>query len=77
MRCKLDEQIARELVYKSLDAADQADVSRAAFTTDGNPLIPAALMAMTNGDLAAVEVASCKSGLLEGTRRPMTKVPPM
>lgn len=45
--------------------------------TDGNALIPAFSMAMTNGDEAAVLVASCNLGSLEGTSNPMMNVPPM
>lgn len=74
---EIDVQMARELVYKSEDAADQAEVRRAALMTDGRPLIPACLIAMTNGDFAAFEVVNERSGWLKGTRRPMIKVPPM
>lgn len=58
----MDLQRARELLYTSLQAADQAEESRAALMTEGRPLIPAALIAMTNGDLAALLTLSCKSG---------------
>ena len=34
-------QSARELVKRSLDAADQAEVSKQALITEGRPLIPA------------------------------------
>lgn len=37
-------QRAREEVYKSELAADQADVRSAALITDGRPLIPAVLI---------------------------------
>jgi hypothetical protein len=91
-------QSARELVYKSLDAADQADVKRQALIilneeslsillnlfqgqvhTDGNALIPARSMAMTKGDAAAVPEVELKlsPGSLDGTRRPMIRVPQM
>lgn len=49
-------------MYRSLEAADRAEVSNAALMTDGRPLIPAVLIAMTKGDLAAVEVFNDKSG---------------
>lgn len=52
--------------------ADQAEVSRAALMMDGRTLMPASLMAMTNGDLAAVD-ARFKSGLVGETRRPIRK----
>jgi hypothetical protein len=58
-------------MYKSLDAADHADVRIAAFITDGNPVKPAALIAMTKGLAAAVPSERLRLGLSEGTRRPM------
>lgn len=45
---------AREEVYMSDEAAETADVRRQALMTLGRPFIPAALMAMTKGDRAAV-----------------------
>ena len=45
--------------------------------TEGRPLIPAVLIAMTKGDFAASDVVSWRSGWLEGTRRPMMVTPPM
>ena len=45
--------------------------------TDGNPLIPACLMAITKGDDVAVPVLKVRSAWLEGTKRPITVVPPM
>jgi len=65
---------AREDVYKSEDAADQADVRRAALMTDGRPLIPAARMAMTNGEENAFDLRP-RSGLVCGTSKPMMNVP--
>lgn len=44
---------ARDEVYKSEEAADQADVKRQALTIEGKALIPDRLMAMTKGDPAA------------------------
>jgi hypothetical protein len=44
--------------------------------TEGRPLIPAAEIAITNGD-AAVPEFNLSDVLLDGTRRPMTKVPPI
>ena len=67
----------RELVYKSLEAADHAEVSSAALMTDGRPLMPAVLIAMTKGDLAAVEVLRFRSGWLYGTNNPIIVTPPM
>ena len=64
-------QRARELVYRSLDAADHAEVRSAALMTEGRPLIPAVLIAITKGDPAALEVVSWRSGLSEGTSREM------
>ena len=64
-------------MYKSLEAADQAEVKRAALMTDGSPLMPAVLIAMTKGDFAASEVLRLRSGLVEGTRRPIMITPPM
>ena len=64
-------------MYRSLQAADHADDMKAAFTTEGKPLIPASLMAITNGDFAAVETDSCRSLSVDGTSRPTMKVPPM
>ena len=40
---------------RSAQPADQAEVNKAAFTTDGSVPMPALLMAMTKGDLAAVD----------------------
>ena len=55
--CKaLDEE------YRSDDDADQAEVSTAALITDGRLFMPAVLMAITNGERAAVEVARRRSG---------------
>ena len=68
---------ARELLYKSLEAADQADVRRAALMTEGKPLMPAVLIAITKGDLAAVLACRFKSGLVYGTSKPITVTPPM
>ena len=45
--------------------------------TEGRPLIPAVLMAMTNGDFAAVLAFKFKSGSVYGTSRPMMVTPPM
>lgn len=67
---------ARDDVYRSDEPADIAEVRMAAFITLGRPFIPAALIAITNGDFAAVEVTKSSPSLLEGTRRPMMKVPP-
>jgi hypothetical protein len=82
-------------VYKSLDEADHAEVSKQAFIiyfevirnlglykesgiwlTEGRDLIPAVWIAMTNGD-AAVPLFNWSDVLLDGTRRPIMKVPPM
>jgi hypothetical protein len=72
-----DLQRARELQYKSLDAADHADVSKAALIAEGSPLIPAILIAITNGDLAAVLVFKFRSESLYGTSKPMMVTPPI
>ena len=64
-------------MYRSLDAADRADVKSAALMTDGRPEMPAVLMAITKGDFAAVEAFKLRSGWFEGTRRPMMVTPPM
>ena len=53
---------ARDEEYSIDEDADHADVRIAALITDGKPLIPAVLMAITNGDRAAVDVASRRSG---------------
>jgi len=66
---------ALELVYRSLEAAEQAEVMSAALITDGNPLIPAALTAMTKGDDAVLVRLSPAE--FEGTKRPITAVPQM
>ena len=55
-------QSARELVYRSEEAADTADVMRAALMIEGKALMPAVFIAMTNGDFAAFDVVSIKSG---------------
>ena len=70
-------QSARELVYKSLEAADHAEVNKQALMTEGKPLIPALLMAMTKGEAAAVPLCpfSLRPGSLDGTRTPITAVP--
>ena len=64
-------------MYKSLDAADQAEVKSAALMTDGSPLIPAFLIAMTKGDFAALDSLRLRLGLFEGTSRPIMVTPPM
>jgi hypothetical protein len=76
---RLDLQRARELVYKSLDAADHAEVKRHALMTEGKPLMPDLEMAMTKGEAAAVPVLdwSLKLGSLDGTSKPMMNVPKM
>jgi hypothetical protein len=70
-------QRARELVYKSLEAADHAEVNKHALMTEGKPLIPDLEMAMTKGEAAAVPLCngSPKPGSLDGTSRPMMNVP--
>ena len=45
--------------------------------TEGRPLMPAVLMAMTNGDFAAVLVAKFRSFVVYGTSRPIMVTPPM
>jgi len=72
-----DLQRARELVYKSLEAADHAEVNRQALMTEGKPLMPDLEMAITKGEAAAVPVlfSSLKPGSLDGTSRPMMNVP--
>ena len=49
-----DLQRARELVYKSLEAAEIAEIKRQALMTEGKPLMPDLDMAMTKGEAAAV-----------------------
>ena len=48
----------------------------AALMSEGSPLIPAVLIAITNGERAAVESFRSKSGWLEGTISPMMNTPP-
>jgi len=64
-------------VYKSLEAADHAEVKRQALMTDGKPLMPDLEMAMTKGEAAAVPVLdwSLKPGSLDGTSKPIINVP--
>lgn len=62
--------------YKSLEAADHAEVRITAFKIEGRYLIPARLIAITNGDDEALEELRLNNGLLEGTSNPMTKTPP-
>jgi len=64
-------------VYKSLEAADHAEVNRQALMTEGKPLMPDLEMAITKGEAEAVPevVWSLKPGSLDGTSRPMTNVP--
>ena len=73
----MDLQRARELVYKSLEAAEIAEIKRQALMTEGKPLMPDLDMAMTKGEAAAVPlcVLSLKAGSLDGTSKPMTNVP--
>ena len=68
---------------KSLDAADHAEVRKAAFNTEGNPLMPAFLMlkkrytgdrckvmltyAMTKGEAEAVPLAPPFGDVMEGS----------
>jgi len=68
---------ARELVYKSLEAADHADVNRQALMTDGSPLIPERWMAITKGEAAAVPDFKLRPGSFEGTKSPIINVPPI
>lgn len=63
--------------YKSLEEADHAEVRITAFRIEGRYLIPARLIAITNGDDEAFEESRLKRGLSEGTSNPMTKTPPM
>lgn len=77
MRPREHLQRARELVYKSLDAAEVVEVRRAALMTEGRPLIPAVLIAMTNGDFAAVDVSKLRPSAFDGTSKPMMMTPPM
>jgi hypothetical protein len=44
--------------------------------TEGRYLIPARLIAITNGEDEALEELRLNKGLLEGTSNPMTKTPP-
>lgn len=46
-----------------------------ALLTDGSPLIPAFLIAITKGDDAAVPPSKFKPLAFEGTKIPMMKVP--
>lgn len=64
-------------MYKSLEAADHAEVKRHALMTEGKPLIPDLEMAMTKGEAAAVPLCngSFRLGSLDGTSKPMTNVP--
>ena len=68
-------QRVRDPVYNPLQAADKADVRKAAFTTDGRPLIPAVLIAMTNGDFAAVDDVRLRSEFVYGTTKPIIVTP--
>lgn len=76
---RLDLQRALELVYKSLEAADHAEVNRQALMTEGKPLMPDLEMAMTKGEAAAVPLcdALSKAASFDGTSKPMMKVPKM
>ena len=53
------------------------EVRRQALIKDGRPLIPAFLMAMTEGDAAAVLSVRLSPSELEGTKRPMMVTPRM
>jgi len=68
---------ALELVYKSLEAADHAEVKRHALIIEGRALMPARSIAMTKGEAAAVPFPSFKSrpSEFDGTRRPIINVP--
>jgi hypothetical protein len=84
---------ARELVYRSLEAADQAEVKRHALIiyglfspnsiglsrprTAGRALMPERLIAITKGDAAAVPLPKARPGSFEGTSKPMIVTPPM
>ena len=59
---KNDIQSARELVKRSLDAADQAEVSRQALIREGRPLIPALEM-LKQGE---VQERLCESINIQG-----------
>ncbi|KAH9826524.1 hypothetical protein Tdes44962_MAKER00488 [Teratosphaeria destructans] len=61
---------ARDDTKRSAHPADQALVSNAALTIDGRTLIPAFLMAITNGDFAAVD-SRFRDGSDGDTSRPM------
>ena len=72
---KLNVQSARELVYKSLEAADHAEVNKQALMTEGNPLMPDLVIAMTKGEAAAVPLFAPRPGSLDGTSKPIVNVP--
>ncbi len=72
----MNSQSARELLYRSLDAADHAEVNKQALMRDGRPPMPAWRMAITKGDATAVPEAMLRSGSFEGTSRPMIVTPP-
>lgn len=62
---------AREEMNRSAIPADHALVTKAAFMIDGRTLIPAFLMAMTNG-LFAAAVPRLRDGSVGETNRPIT-----
>lgn len=68
----------REEVYRSELPALKAEVKMTALMMCGSTGIPAFLMARTKGEAAAVwvpERASKSLAELNGTRRPMTRIP--
>lgn len=62
-------------MYRSDEAADQAEVRRQALMIDGSALMPAFWMAMTKGAETAVPVPRARRGSFEGTSRPVMRVP--
>lgn len=62
-------------MYKSLLAADQAEVNRAALMIEGRTVMPEFWMAITKGEPFASELPRERPGSFDGTSRPIMKVP--
>lgn len=71
----------RDPEYRKAFPDDHADERMIALMIDGRALIPALLMAMTNGDLPApgesLAIAASKWTSLEETVSPIARIPPM
>ena len=65
----------REAQKRNELLAEKAELKIAALMIEGSVLMPARLIAMTYGDSAALPTSERRFGSLNGTRRPVMKIP--